>query len=108
MALRSDLARLGVDLMDHLVPFQCSARASFPFKWFLASGLWLVTSFQFDPFQCSMMVDSNAEGAVNPTAHTLLLEIAATLSSCSRSFVPTFGVVLIDHAVPFQCSARVR
>ena len=119
---------LGVVTIDQVLPFQCSARvltkrpalakptaqqSEVPVHATaerLSSeglGFGVVTIDQALPFQCSASVTFAPGKSLTPTAQ----QSEALTHATPRSWLPWpglgLGVVMIDQALPFQCSASV-
>src|SRR5436309_11418790 len=65
----------------------------------------LGTCVHWRPFQCRTSVWSAAPLVASPTAHALLLEVAAMPKS--SLLCPGLGLVTVAHWWPFQCTIKV-
>src|SRR3989442_2301101 len=84
--------------------------AAIPYSSFLANsafGFGLGTWLQLPPSQCRMSVLDRYHPAQKPTAQASLADTAATALS-SFTTAPGLGEGTMLHAVPSQCSTRVR
>jgi hypothetical protein len=77
----------------------------------LGTGFGLATTAHVAPFQLSTKVfpepEIPAPWAVDPTAKQLVAPEQVTPRSALAGRSVAFGLVMIDHADPFQCSTNV-
>src|SRR5579884_2915668 len=123
------LPGLGLAMILHRVPSQCSTRVMYPGvspeptaqmlfletavtavrTLMLSPVLGLETSFHFEPFQCSTRVRLLflEISKYVPTAQISFWESAQMPSSWLSEF-PALGLGIMLHCVPSQCSMSVR